>query len=187
MSEGPVGLPQDSPPRTALEWVDVAEGSDTHWEVADGKERPKVVVLLETDNPDLMDHLNSWSKDQHLTDMVFACCRHQNSYFSSTSCREESQGDTCWLSSAVRYSHQLLEKHGGKLVVVWDHRHDVPKSGVEALVTASQSVMVEVVSVGYTMGLWHPVLIKALSKGGGMLRRVKTQEDVIVLLHHSSF
>lgn len=78
------------------------------------------------------------------------------------------------MSSAVRYSHQLLKKHGGKLVVVWDHRHEVPKTGLEALVTVAQSVMVEVVSVGHTMALWHPVLIMALAKGGGMLRKVKT-------------
>lgn len=187
MREGPVGLAQDSPPRTALEWVDVAEGSDTHWVVEECKVRPKVVVLLETDNLDLMEHLNYWSKAQQHIDVVFTCCRHHNPNFSSVTCREESQGDACWLSSAVRYSHQLLKKHGGKLVVVWDHRHEIPNSGLEALVTVAQSVMVEVVSVGYTMGLWHPVLITALAKGGGTLRKVKTKKDVIEFLNHPNF
>lgn len=72
-------------------------------------------------------------------------------------------------------------------MIVWHQIAPKPEE-LNALVTAGESVVMDVVGVGQSgQLLWHPGLIIALAKGGGILLVVEEEEDVSDLFNHPDF
>ncbi|KAK4289186.1 hypothetical protein Pmani_037833 [Petrolisthes manimaculis] len=59
---------------------------------------------------------------------------------------------------------------------------------LETMAAAGKCVPLEVVSVaGTTWALNHPALLRDLARGGGVLRKVEKEEDVLLLFRHRDF
>ncbi|KAK3863050.1 hypothetical protein Pcinc_031136 [Petrolisthes cinctipes] len=109
------------------------------------------------------------------------------------SCKEyhflQGQEERCSLAALVHQGRETVKAWGGKLVLVWDSIRSPPLDGLEALVTQSpgQEVPMEVITVGYTLGFFHPVIVNRLLKSGGGLRRADTWVQALHTIHHPSF